>query len=316
VRDLTKDPLPPDTCLRTVIHAPPAEHKTSLLTHKGVGPEAAAVGCTSPQLISFSTWLRHKLFKELAPVSALDSMRTSPKAVVEALPPAPPKKPKPDWADDMEADVAAMAAPKPSPAPAAKGAGGRPGVEVLTVLWASRERHEQLNEAALTEWQRTRRSHNDVEVAKALQAEVAIWNQRAATRLVEEGGLAALATPRIFFEFRSLELWDMPWSEQAYALMRTGVLIGTHGAGLSNAAFMRPGKSAVVEVLHNVVRGPARAAAVVMVVVGRAPGAQARGRAPLRCTLCVGAGARAGATPCARAAPARQRLGCLLRRRL
>jgi hypothetical protein len=58
----------------------------------------------------------------------------------------------------------------------------------------------------------------------------------------------------VFFELRAVELSDVPFEDQVHALVRCGVLVGAHGGGLAGQAWMEPGgRSAVVEVLHNVV---------------------------------------------------------------
>jgi capsular polysaccharide biosynthesis protein len=45
------------------------------------------------------------------------------------------------------------------------------------------------------------------------------------------------------------ELSELPfYPDQVSLLMRTGVLMGVHGAGLANQVFMRPRLGAVVEV--------------------------------------------------------------------
>ncbi len=45
------------------------------------------------------------------------------------------------------------------------------------------------------------------------------------------------------------ELSDYPfYPEQLLLLLRAGVLVGVHGAGLANQIWMEPGKGAVVEV--------------------------------------------------------------------
>lgn len=76
------------------------------------------------------------------------------------------------------------------------------------------------------------------------------WNAEAAAALAAATGPAD--APAVFFEFRSLELSDLPWRDQIHAAMRAGVLIGTHGAGLAHQVWMARG-GAVVEVMHNVV---------------------------------------------------------------
>ncbi|WIA10303.1 hypothetical protein OEZ85_010496 [Tetradesmus obliquus] len=48
------------------------------------------------------------------------------------------------------------------------------------------------------------------------------------------------------------ELSELPfYPDQISLLMRTGVLMGVHGAGLANQVFMKPRLGAVVEVWHN-----------------------------------------------------------------
>lgn len=112
----------------------------------------------------------------------------------------------------------------------------------------------------LSDWQLVRRVDNDLEVAKVLQAEVLSWNERTAARLVTPAAgdtrvtMGDAAITSVFFEFRSVELSDLVWSDQIHALMRAGVLVGTHGGGLANQIWMEPdGRSAVAEVMHNVV---------------------------------------------------------------
>lgn len=48
------------------------------------------------------------------------------------------------------------------------------------------------------------------------------------------------------------ELSELPfYPDQVSLLMRTGVLLGVHGAGLANQVFMKPRMGAVIELWHN-----------------------------------------------------------------
>jgi hypothetical protein len=52
---------------------------------------------------------------------------------------------------------------------------------------------------------------------------------------------------------QAMELSDVPFKDQVWAFMRTGVLLGAHGAGLSNQMWMPSGRrAAVVELWHGI----------------------------------------------------------------
>jgi hypothetical protein len=201
-----------------------------MMTYKGVGGNAPSFTCTSSLLMDFAAWLRGRLFADL-----VEPSQTAAAVLPTGAGPVEQQR--------EEREAAAATAERSSSR-----------AQVASVVWASRARHELFAGGRLSQWQRIRHVGNDAEIAKALQAAVLAWNEGAASRAKERSG-AGGAVDSLFFEFRELELSDMPWNDQIFALARTAVLVGTHGAGLANQVWMAPGRrSAVVEVMHNVVR--------------------------------------------------------------
>ena len=84
----------------------------------------------------------------------------------------------------------------------------------------------------------------------ALQAAVLRWNALTCTP-GEAAAVTGCARRAVSFALHVAELSDMPFfPEQVALFMRTGVLVGVHGAGLTGAVFMAPRHGAIVELWH------------------------------------------------------------------
>ncbi|GBF97886.1 hypothetical protein Rsub_10241 [Raphidocelis subcapitata] len=134
--------------------------------------------------------------------------------------------------------------PEPPEAPAEAQLGG---LRQLLFLWVSRAQFEARAREGLTPWQRLRVVPNELEVITALQQAVYRWNNASCPLNPGPG----CRDTKVFFTFQALELSALPfYPDQVFALSRTAVLAGVHGAGLANALLMEPGRGAVVEAWH------------------------------------------------------------------
>lgn len=256
LRVLRSSPLPDGACLGTALLAPYAAHGQSLLTYRA--GNADEVLCESVVLTAVSLWLRD-LFGELLPppwpargADASDALQRPwwRAGLARAFFARPRTQDKgsssatgcgTNGGDAQGADEA-QRSPTQSPEPP----------EPLLVVWLSRARFERARRGSLTPWQAARALSAPEEAALvgALQAAVLRWNARACAP-GEAAAAANCERHAVSFALHVAELSDMPFfPEQVALLMRAGVLVGVHGAGLAGAVFMPPRRGAVLELWH------------------------------------------------------------------
>ncbi|KAF6258335.1 hypothetical protein COO60DRAFT_1133520 [Scenedesmus sp. NREL 46B-D3] len=275
LRVLREQPFPDGTCFATALLAPYTAHTQSLLTYKA--GTADEVLCESAVLHATSLWLRH-LFRDLLPTrlhptasthtsdtirsttgstsevsqqgttssssdSEADSDSSSGMSSSEGI--SGPRSWRSSWYRYGAAAAADLAPLQPSPTQSPL------QLQQLRLLWLSRSRYERQHEHQLSAWQRAR------QVPASEQAQLLLELQRAVLRWNEQTCLPGQPTNcssrTVAFSLQVAELSELPfYPDQISLLMRTGVLMGVHGAGLANQVFMKPRLGAVVEALPGV----------------------------------------------------------------
>eukprot|EP00775_Hariotina_reticulata_P010945 gene10945-11099_t len=276
LRLLAEQPYPDGTCFTTLLLAPYPAHSQSLLTYKG--GTASDVLCMSTIMVAVGLWLRH-LFRDLLPLTPAWALDTSIQASILHTNNANPVLSKKSSSIDRQhgsrvrdpdsyghstiyrthhrRSINPDAAPGLSGPAAAKGLGLAPlqptapqspsHLHQLHVLWLSRSRFERQRESDLTSWQRARQLPvlQQEELLAQLQRTVLQWNEQTCV----EGQTRACSSRNVMFSLQVAELSELSfYPEQISLLMRTGILMGVHGAGLANQVLMPPGRGAVIEV--------------------------------------------------------------------
>ncbi|GAX86698.1 hypothetical protein CEUSTIGMA_g14105.t1, partial [Chlamydomonas eustigma] len=147
-------------------------------------------------------------------------------------------------------------------------------LKTYAVLWISRRNYEKIHKNRLNSWQATRVASNEDELILALSKEILDWNNNACFR--RGGGRSAASFKNskrtlqeekqqrylqqqngcrdkaVVFELQVMELSDTAfYPDQLIKLTRMRILMGVHGAGMSNMIWMTPEQGGVVEVMHN-----------------------------------------------------------------
>ncbi|GAX76616.1 hypothetical protein CEUSTIGMA_g4062.t1 [Chlamydomonas eustigma] len=220
LRILRDNPYPPDTCFRYVIS--PAFAAPFLLhgfwQYKHILGVTQGRHCRSSIFIAFSNWLR-ALFPELTALQR-------------------------SFQVDLQATVNSNS------------------IKTYGVLWISRRNYESAHiyKGKFNSWQLSRAISNDDELQLELRRTVLSWNDGACFRHARSRSRSMLKTGSgkpcrmepVMFNFQVIELSDIPlYPDQLLKLSGARILVGVHGAGMSNMIWMLPEKSGVIEVMHN-----------------------------------------------------------------
>uniref|UniRef100_A0A383V844 Uncharacterized protein n=1 Tax=Tetradesmus obliquus TaxID=3088 RepID=A0A383V844_TETOB len=265
LRVLREQPFPAGTCFATALLAPYTAHTQSLLTYKA--GTADEVLCESVVLHATSLWLRH-LFRDLLPMrphhtsstggsrdaeshegtasgsSSSSHSRASRRNNSTAPGSGSARSWRSSWYHYGAAAAADVALLQPSPTQSPL------QLQQLHLLWLSRSRYERQQEQALSAWQRARQlpASQQEQLLVELQRAVLRWNEQTCL----PGQQTNCSSRAVAFSLQVAELSELPfYPDQISLLMRTGVLMGVHGAGLANQVFMKPRLGAVVELWHN-----------------------------------------------------------------